>query len=140
MHPFGRKSIEKLRAEEAAAHELLRQASAECDHTLPKDEILFLLQPFAHEVHRAQEALWERLPHDELEAELQRRRDALHALPLSDPARPLAMVAVADLDRFLHPRRPKTAPAPRSKRPWIVAGGVVLVAIATVVVVWVSRR
>ena len=124
-------SIERLRAEEAAAHEHLRQASEEIDHSLPKDEILFLLQPFAAEVHRTQEALWQRLPHDELELELQRRKEVLHALTLHDPKRSLAMVAVSDLERFLHPRRPAT-PAVSPRRRWLVAGASALAAIAIV--------
>ena len=132
------KPIEKLRADVDAAQERFRQARADLDPTLSKDEVLFLLQPFALEVHRAQEALWQRLPPAELEAELQRRREVLHGLNLHDPKRSGAMVAVSDLDRYLHPRRP-AAPPKRAATRWIVAG-LVAIAVLALVVVFVVRR
>lgn len=132
---LGEKSIEKLRADVVVAQEHLRQARDELDPTLTKDEKLFLLQPFAAEVHRAQEALWQRLPPEELEAELERRRDALRALEPYDPRRSQTMVAVSDLDRFLHPRRPKAPPAPSANRRWIVAGVAAIVVVAVVAAV-----
>lgn len=134
------KPIEKLRADVDAAQERLRQARADLDPALSKDEMLFLLQPFALEVHRAQEALWQRLPADELEVELQRRRDVLHGLNLHDPKRSGAMVAVSDLDRYLHPRRAAAAHK-RPVRAWVVAGLAVSGVIAAVaIVVAVARR
>jgi len=130
----GDKSIEKFRADVVSAQEHLRQARAELDPGLTKDEKLFLLQPFATEVHRAQEALWQRLPPDELEAELERRRVALRALEPHDPRRSQTMVAVSDLDRFLNPRKPAPPDARRSKR-WLVAGLAALAALAAVAIV-----
>jgi len=139
---FGAKSINELRAEVIAAQEHLRQARAELDPTLPKEERLFLLQPFAVEVHRAQEALWRRLPREELEVELQARRAELGALPLHDPRKSGAMVAVSDLDRYLHPHPhpvphapPPSAPARRR-----IAAAVALAAVVAAVVAWLLVR
>ena len=132
---LGDRSIEKLRADVVVAQEHLRNARAALDPALTKDEKLFLLQPFAVEVHRAQEALWQRLPPEELEAELARRREALQTLEPHDPRRSQTMVAVSDLDRFLHPRRPKAPPAPSANRRWIVAGVAAIVVVAVVAAV-----
>ena len=133
------KSIERLRADVDTAQERLRQARADLDPSLSKDEILFLLQPFALEVHRAPEALWHRLPPDELEVELQRRRDVLHGLNLHDPKRSGAMVAVSDLDRYLHPRR-TAVPHRRPVKAWIVSGAVVIAVLALAAVVLAILR
>jgi hypothetical protein len=138
------KSIEQLRADVLAAQEHLRQARAECDPTLSKEERLFLLQPFAVEVHRAQEALWRRLPREELEAELAARRAALGELPLHDPRKSGAMVAVSDLDRYLHPHphpHPHAPPpaATATARRRIVAGVAVALFVAAVVAWWIVR-
>lgn len=133
------KSIEQLRADVAAAREHLQQARAELDPALTRDERLFLLQPFAVEVHRAQEALWARLPPEELEAELERHRAALRALEPHDPRRSQTMVVVSDLDRFLHPRAPRgdghgaTAATARRGTKRLVAVGAAIVVVAIVV-------